>query len=182
MIEIIISIFFLMMTLLIAGSIVYYSLKNGISPMPTSNKVKRQLMSLLDQEKIHGRIYDLGSGWGTLATALADKYGDCCVTGFENSTIPYLASLIRSRLTHHRNIKFVRENFYNHPLNDADLVVCYLYPGAMEKLKIKFENELKENTVVLSNTFAIPAWRPAKNIVVDDLYRTKLYLYIVGRH
>lgn len=182
MIEIIISNFVLAMSVFIAGSIVYSSLKNGITPMPTSNKVKRHLMTLLDQEIIHSRIYDLGSGWGTLAVALADKYGDCCVTGFENSMVPYLVSLLRSRRAHHRNLTIARENFFNQPLNDADLVVCYLYPGAMEKLKIKFENELKVNTVVVSNTFAIPSWLPVKKIVVDDLYRTHLYLYIVGRH
>ncbi len=32
-------------------------------------------------------------------------------------------------------------DFFNVDLKDAGLVVCYLYPGAMERLKDKFEKD-----------------------------------------
>ena len=47
----------------------------------------------------------------------------------------------------------------------------------MKRLKEKLEAELKPGTLVISNTFAIPGWAYEKMLEVDDLYRTKIYLY-----
>jgi hypothetical protein len=181
MMETIISLGVMALFILIAGSIVYYSSKNGITPVPTLDRAKQGMLGLLAQRKINGNIYELGSGWGTLAIALAKKYAHSNVVGYENSIVPYLFSQIRNLFTGCRNLNLVRKDFYTTPLNDADLVVCYLYAGAMEKLRTKFESELKKDAIVVSNTFAVPYWRPVEEIVVDDIYRTKVYLYVVGR-
>ena len=39
-------------------------------------------------------------------------------------------------------LKFERRGFYSVSLTEAQVVVCYLYPGAMERLRGKFESEL----------------------------------------
>ncbi len=57
------------------------------------------------------------------------------------------------------------------------MVVCYLYPGAMRKLKDKFEQELAPGTLVVSNTFSISGWKPINVIDTHDLYNTHIYLY-----
>ena len=62
-------------------------------------------------------------------------------------------------------------------ITSASVVICYLYPGAMRRLKGKFEKELSKGAIVVSNTFAIPGWRPMRVIEADDLYRTPLYVY-----
>ncbi|MGD8833893.1 MAG: methyltransferase [Desulfobacteraceae bacterium] len=182
MLETIISCCILALFVFIGGSIVYYSSKNGITPAPTLDKAKQGLLGLLARKKINGNIYELGSGWGTLAFALAKQYAQCNVIGYENSIVPYMFSQVRHLFTDCENLKLVCKDFYTTPLNDADLVVCYLYTGAMVKLRNKFENELKKGAIVVSHTFAIPHWIPAEEIVVDDMYRNKIYLYIVGRH
>lgn len=181
MLETIISCCVLALFIFIAVSIVYYSSKNGITPAPTFDKAKQGVLGLLARKKISGNIYELGSGWGTLAFALAKQYAHCNVIGYENSIVPYLFSQICNLFTGCRNLKMVCKDFYATPLNDADLVVCYLYTGAMEKLRTKFERELKKGAIVVSHTFAVPYWRPVEEIVVDDIYRTKVYLYVVGR-
>jgi methylase of polypeptide subunit release factors len=181
MLETIISCCVLALFIFIAVSIVYFSSKNGITPTPTLDKVKQALLGLLAQNKINGNIYDLGSGWGTLAFALARQYADCNAIGYENSIVPYAFSRIWHLFAGCPNLKLVRNDFYTIPLNDADLVICYLNTGAMEKLRTKFESELKKGAVVVSHTFAVPYWTPAKEIVVDDIYRTKVYMYVVGR-
>jgi hypothetical protein len=182
MLETVISCCVLALFFLIAGSIVYYSSKNGIPPAPTLNVAKQGLLGLLARNKINGNIYELGSGWGTLAFALAKQYAHCHVIGYENSIVPCLFSQIRQIFAGCRNLKLVCKDFYTTPLNDADLVVCYLFTGAMEKLRIKFESELKKGTIVVSHTFAVPFWNPIDEIVVDDIYHTRVYLYVVGRH
>jgi len=66
---------------------------------------------------------------------------------------------------------------FNISLKTAEGVVCYLYPGAMQRLKEKFERELQPGAFVITNSFAIPDWVPEKVIEVGDLWRSKIFLY-----
>ena len=40
------------------------------------------------------------------------------------------------------NLVIERRDFYGISLTDADVVICYLYSGAMERLREKFERRL----------------------------------------
>ena len=60
------------------------------------------------------------------------------------------------------------------------MIVCYLFPDAMQTLVSKFERELEPGTLVLSNTFAIKAWRPVDEMTAKDQYASKVYLYEAG--
>lgn len=160
----------------IVGSIMIWTFRNKISPMPTSSKVKGCLIKILPKD-IDGKIYELGSGWGTLVFPLADNYPDCQVIGYESSPVPYWASRMRAFCKSHKNLRLEQSDFFEKNLSDAGLVVCYLYPGAMSRLKEKFEKELKAGTYVISNTFAVPGWEAEAIYEVRDLYRTRIYLY-----
>lgn len=160
----------------VAASIVFWSLRNGIAPMPTSPKAKRRLMESLPKT-VEGKVYELGSGWGTLAIPLAKKYPRCLVLGFETSSIPYIVSKLWERAMQLPNLEIKRQDFFSIDLSDSGLVVCYLYPGAMRLLQAKFQEELKPGTWVASNTFSIPGWKPHSVIEVGDLYASKIYLY-----
>jgi len=145
--------------------------------MPTSQKAKKCLLLALPEKIPPGKIYELGSGWGTLAFPLASRYPGVEVVAFEDSPVPFLFSKGRALIDCSKNLKILKCNFFDSSLEDAALIVCYLYPKAMLQLKIKFEKELKPGTWIVSNTFAIPGWTPAKIYEVPDLYRTKIYLY-----
>lgn len=157
-------------------SIVVWSYRNGITPTPTSRKAKKNLMKALPAT-IKGNIYELGSGWGTLALPLARSYPNCHVIAFESSPLPFFVSKLRKMFANVPNLKLLRRNFFEEDLSDASLIVCYLYPGAMRKLKEKFQKELKPGTRIVSNTFAIPGWQPEAVHEVGDLYHTKIYMY-----
>ena len=141
--------------------------------MPTSSKVRRDLFATLPHLE-NGTVVDLGSGWGHLIFPLAKKYRTCKVVGYENSPIPYLFSTLVNCVP---NLTIMRKNFFKIPLRDVDLVICYLFPRAMEQLKIKLERELKPGARVISHTFAVPGWAPSQTMKVDDLYLSKIYLY-----
>ena len=68
-------------------------------------------------------------------------------------------------------------NFLRRDLRDADLIVCYLFPGGMEKLKPKLEAELNPGTIVISNTFAISEWKAMQILHANDLYHSPIYVY-----
>lgn len=159
----------------ILGLIVWYSWRYGISPTPTSTTVKREVLKMLPN--IKGNIAELGSGWGTLAFALARHYPKNHVIAYEISPVPYYISKLISRFLSYQNLTFIRQDFFSCNLEQTSLVVCYLYPKAMRQLKEKFEKELPPYSYVLSHTFAIPGWDPIQLVKAKDLYQTPIYLY-----
>lgn len=168
----------LLIAMSIVASIVIWSVKTGISPMPTSKIVKKAILRELPED-LTGPIYELGAGWGTLAYVLADKYPNSKIEAFEISPIPYAACRIRQWITPKPNLKFHRQDFFSVPLRNASVVVCYLYPGAMEKLALKLSEELQKGSIVISNTFAVTGWKPSHTIQAHDLYNTNVYVYVV---
>ncbi|MCE2982569.1 MAG: class I SAM-dependent methyltransferase [Parachlamydia sp.] len=167
---------FIALSCLIVSLIVGYSVGYGISPTPTSPKVRRALALLLPQD-IEGAIKELGSGWGHLAFWLALRYPNTRIDAYEISPLPYMVSKALLWGLSFPHLKFHRKDFFKIDLSDSRLLICYLYPGAMERLKEKFEKELKPGTWVLTHTFSIPGWKPLKIAYADDLYRTPVYLY-----
>ncbi|MNW58497.1 hypothetical protein D3C74_363660 [compost metagenome] len=57
------------------------------------------------------------------------------------------------------------------------MVLCYLFPGAMERLAVKFRQELPPGAVVISVFFALPDMQPVRTVTCRDTLRTKLYVY-----
>jgi hypothetical protein len=162
-------------------TIVAFSIYNGISPMPSSRKALSSILHLIKETSPDGNIIDLGSGWGTLCFAVAKAFPKKEVHGYENSPAPYMFCLLIKVLLKRKNLHFTFRNFHEISLHEAGLVLCYLYSGAMTKLKLKLELELRPGTMVISNTFAMPIWKPKKVVELKDLYRTKIYLYTANK-
>lgn len=158
--------------ILIFLSLIYYTLKLGISPMPTSPAAKRALLSLLP-EKVEGDIYELGSGWGHLAFSLAYKYPKNHVIAYELSPFPFLLSWLIAKIFGPSNLTFHRKDFFTQDLSSASLIVVYLFPSAMQKLA----SQLPEGATVVSNTFFLPGRTPARTLRLNDLYHTQIILY-----
>jgi len=166
----------LLATFLISLSIVWSSLRTGITPVP-SNRKARQAILTASEHAPEGIIVELGSGWGTLALALAKKYPLQQVIGYELSLAPWLVSLCRQKLHRLHNLSLRRKNFLTCNLADAKLLVCYLYPGGMTKLHHKLQVEKPEVDILISNTFALPNTEPEQVIRLNDLYRSPIYVY-----
>ncbi len=171
-----IEILFLFFLLMIIGNVLWYSWRFGITPTPTSRKVGKSIIDILPFIKEDQRIYELGSGWGTMSFALATHYPQCEIYAFEISPIPYFFSKL---LNGRKNILYARKDFLSVPLRQASLIFCYLYPGAMESLKEKLQNELQAGTWIITHTFAIRGWIPNKIFHANDLYNTPIYIYLI---
>lgn len=151
-------------------NLLYYAIKNGIGPVPTARRVRDLFLA---EAKGKGPVVELGAGWGTLLVPLAKQRPDERVIGYENSWLPYFVLKLRRR----PNMELYCQDFWKADLSASGLVVCYLYPAAMAKLRVKFEKELKPGTVVMSHTFAVPGWTPVSVLRANDLYRTPIYRY-----
>ena len=163
--------------LLVAGiSIVLATMKTGISPSPSSGRTVRAIVAAVEKTGA-GPMVDLGSGWGTLVTALAKRYPDRQVIGYELSFVPWLFSSIRKSLSGLDNLTFYRRDFLNADLPDASVLTCYLFPGGMVSLEEKLERDNIRDVLIVSSTFALPSSEPVKVIRVKDMYSTPVYLY-----
>lgn len=161
-------------------SIVYVSLRNGISPMPSSAPVRQAVtveMKRLTSKKL---IVEAGSGFGTLALHVGRYSADSQVIGLENSIIPLWVSRLLARLGPRSNVNFIQRDLYTYSYEDVDVVVCYLYPGAMKRLSTIWSGRLTPGAHVISVCFALPDWQPDRVITCKDLYHTKVYVYTVS--
>ena len=160
------------------------TLSSGASPVPTTRRMRKALLTLLP-EHLPGNpgdvIYELGSGWGGLASAVAKKYPKTTVIGYEVSLLPWLFSYVRTLFLPQENLHFKLSNFLKRDLSNGVLVVCYLLPEPMEKLRIKLETELKLGSLIVSNTFAFRGWRPIDDRIIDDIYASHIFLYEVNK-
>lgn len=146
------------------------TMRLGISPMPSSRKAQKVLVSLVQK----GTVYELGCGFGTLAVALSSKNRVCA---FEQALIPWFFSVIQKHIRRARTLSIERKDFFSVDLSKADVVVCYLYPAAMQRLGPKFEKELKKGAIVLSNSFQIPGRKADEIVEIGDWMRSKIYCY-----
>jgi len=163
-----------------ALSVIFYAIRFGIGPMPSSPKVRHAILELARGHDAEGPVYELGAGWGTLAFPLARRLTGRPIVAYEISPLPFLFMKARLRFSSLPNLRIKRQNFLRVSLADASMIVCYLYPGGMRKLCDKLERELADSAVVVSSTFAVPGWKPAKTVELNDLYRTRVYEYRVG--
>ena len=160
----------------LAASIVWGTIRSGISPMPSSRQAMDAVMGLIP-DNFSGQVYELGSGWGQLAIRIAKKHPHARVTGLELSPLPHFFSKVWSHRNGLGNLEFVSADFTRLDLSDGDLVVCYLYPKAMTGLAQQLGTQLSAHAIIISNTFRLPNWTPSHQVELDDLYRTRIYRY-----
>ncbi|TFE24560.1 class I SAM-dependent methyltransferase [Cohnella luojiensis] len=175
--------------LLALASIVHRSWMNGISPMPSSAPVRRAVVAEIHRLSEKGLIVEAGSGWGTLGIHIGRYCRGWRLVGIENSTLPLGISKILAWLTFgvqarrdssdssRTSVSFQRGDIYRYSYSEASMVVCYLYPEAMNRLSPMLQQQLRSDAFVISVCFALPGWQPERVITCGDLYRTKVYVY-----
>ena len=116
----------------------------------TKKSVLKKLVKYLDI-KANQKIYDLGSGNGQVAFFLAQNT-PANIIGVEKNQPLYLISKFKKIFYPQLKIKFINQNLFNIDLSSANLIYTYFSPRAYKKAKLKFEQELKKNTILI-------AWR-----------------------
>lgn len=144
--------------------------------MPSSKKAYHAMVQLINETGT-GPIIDLGSGWGNFVIRIAKRYPNRQIVGYELSILPWLISTLFKRILGLKNLNLHRQNFYNANLPAASVIVCYLFPEAMDKIKHKLLLEQPEISFLISNNFALPLCQYDKIIQLDDFYRSPIYLY-----
>ena len=179
----------LLAVILIAGlSMVWSTVRTGMSPMPSSRSARRGVLTAL--EHIGGGqpeqpIVDLGSGWGHLAIAVARRYPDCPVRGYELALLPWLVSVLIARALRQHNLTFLHQDFLaaaeRGQLGPVHTALTYLHGPGMARLSAALTKHPGQLNWLISNNFALPDWQPERQWQLRDFYRSPLYLYALDR-
>jgi hypothetical protein len=100
------------------------------------------------------RVVDIGSGLGGLVLELARRRPAASVTGIELAPLPWLASLVRAKLSGSR-ARFLRGDYEQLDFAQFDVVFAYLSPAAMSALWHKASAEMRPGSMLMSYEFDI---------------------------
>ncbi len=134
----------------------------------------RQAVEALAQRLPQGlRFIDLGCGVGGPLAGLARRRPDLILHGVEAAPLNWLAS--RLRLDGRARIRL--GSLWDEDLSRYDVVYAYLSPAPMARLWKKASREMRPGSLLISNSFPIPGVPPDEVMELDDLTRSRLYLW-----
>lgn len=146
----------------------------GVPFVPTSGKLVDLILKRAKLKK-NQVFVELGSGDGRIVREAIKSYGVKGV-GIEFHPLLYFYSKLVSRIQKIKNLEFKRENFFKRDLFGADVIFAFLLPKTLKKLRIKFENECKKGTLVISHGFRIDGWeKKLSDKIEGDPFPTYYY-------
>jgi SAM-dependent methyltransferase len=163
----------LVIIVVVIGAIYFFfaSFAVGAGYQPTPRRIVRAMLALAAIQP-NEFLYDLGAGTGALVFPAATRY-HARVVAVELEPLRVLILRLRRALSPARGlIEIRRANLFAIDLAPADIVVVFLWPGAMERLRPQFERQLKPGARIVSYWHPIPDWVPER---FDR--DTQVYLY-----
>jgi len=131
-------------------------------------------MLRLAEAKKSDVVYDLGCGDGRILVEAAKKYGARGV-GIDNNPdrIREAQELARREGVAHL-LTFHVGDLYDLNLREATLVTLYLLPEVNLKLRPKLQQQLKPGSRIVSHSFNMGDWKPAKIEITEG---ASMYLW-----
>lgn len=154
-------------TILVVSFVIFGDVKGA--PFVRSKRKKIAEMIELAEIKANDRVIDAGSGDGTLLLEAARRGA----RGIGIEINPFLVWYSRMRAKKAgfaETLSFKKNDFALSSFKDADVVFLYLWPHTIEKLKEKLFRELSPDARIISNSFPMKGWTPAKE-------KAGVYLY-----
>lgn len=167
----------LMFTIIIVGMMYQWSLFVTRAPFVCIPKeVAEEIAKALDVKE-GSVVYDLGSGDGRVLRACYQKQPKAKYIGIDKAMVAiWYAKFINRGLP----IQFRHKNFFKCDLSDATHCYIYLFPGLVNRLLPRLEQQLKPGTRVIACDFYFDHKKPMKEIDLkrpEGVLGRKLYIY-----
>jgi SAM-dependent methyltransferase len=147
------------------------SFLSGAGYQPTPPGIAQKMLDL-GEVGPDDLVVDLGAGTGALLFRAVHRRGARGI-GVEIEPIRYLFLRLRRSLSPAKErLEIRRTNLFEMPLQEATVVLAFLWPPAMAKLKGKLARELRPGARVVSYYHPIPGWTPS----AQDA-RRRVFLY-----
>jgi precorrin-6B methylase 2 len=122
-------------------------------------------------------VMDLGCGDGRILLSALSDFGAKMAIGYEirGDLIKDAYDIFESKNLIDR-VKLIKGDLLGANLAEASVIAIYLTGTGNDKLRSKFEEEVRPGTRIVSHDFGVDGWKPAK---VENFFGHKIYLYIV---
>ncbi len=151
--------------------------------VPTTEQAVKVMLKLagVKQSDI---VYDLGCGDGRIVITAAKEYGAHGV-GVDIDPARIREARENAKRAGVENlVRFEENDLFKADIHDATVVTLFLLSSINLKLRPKLLHDLRPGTRIVSNTFDMGDWKPAKeasldNSTADDSLSHQFYLWIV---
>ena len=159
----------------VAGVVAYFWVASLLYGAPYEGAPRRSVQAMLRMSNLgpNDRLFELGAGIGAVALPAARQRG-AHVLAVEIEPLRVLILRLRRALGPAADrIEIRRANMFDLDLGGATVISTFLWPGAMARLRPKFERELQPGTRVVSRCHPIREWTP-----VEYDRKADVYLYV----
>ncbi len=168
--------------LLWQGYILFFN--KGIPNITTAPAIRK---AIIEKLKTHPKatpvIYDLGCGNGKFSREMARALPHAQIIGIEICNIAFLQAVIMKKITSLKNITYIKDDFYNIDLSNADIVFFFLLGRDMGFIREKIEKDVKSGTWVITNKFQIGGhWKALETCSIKTLAPAQKSFYVYEAH
>ena len=158
----------LFLAIIIAVFWIYWAQAIGAGWSPTPREIVDEMLNMA---KINSSdtLFDLGSGDGRILMMAAARFG-IPVIGIEADPIRFLVCFIKVKAYRLSNVRILWGNFFHVNLSEATVVITFLSDKANQRLKNKFQQELRAGTRVVSYHWKYTGWTPVRSNPVSGVY------------
>jgi SAM-dependent methyltransferase len=144
---------------------------SGFMGAPWVPAYTRDIDAMLDDAKLRPgeHFVELGCGDGRLLIAAAHRGAYC--TGYEINPLMWAVATIRTMRYPKVHVRF--GNLWRVNLANADVVMAFLMPKFMPRLKTKVVHELHPDARCISYVFELP-------LLIPTVKRHHWYIYMIG--
>jgi ribosomal protein L11 methylase PrmA len=152
--------------------------------LPTKEEAVREMLKLADV-KSSDVVYDLGCGDGRIVIAAAQAFGARGVGIDIDPERIAEANANAKKAGVEKRIRFEQKDLFQADIHEASVVTLFLLSSVNLKLRPKLLADLKPGTRIVSNTFDMGDWAPAKELNLgesdseENYFSRKLFLWIV---
>lgn len=147
--------------------------RNEAPPIPLPRDTIRKVLKLARASE-NDIVYDLGSGDGRALVMASVEFQARAVGIEKNRLMVWLSRWIIKKNELQDKTRIIHGDIFKENLKNADVILMYLSHKLTQKLKSKFEKELKKGTRIVSAGHPIVGWEEIKKIKTGHFYS---YLY-----
>src|SRR5712692_1209357 len=158
------------------------SVQPEVPYVPTTDPAVTAMLKLADVKKTDV-VYDLGCGDGRIVVAAAKTFGARGVGVDIDPARIAEANANAQKAGVEKLVRFEETDLFQADIHDASVVTLFLLSSVNLKLRPKLLSDLKPGTRIVSNTFDMGDWQPAKELDLggseDNYFSRKLFMWIV---
>lgn len=141
---------------------IFWTVLYGAGWVPTPMRAVYNMLAIAEV-KPTDVVYDLGSGDGRIVVVAAKEFG-AKVVGIEIDPLRFIFSWVRIKLMGlDSKVELIWGDFFKLDISEASVVTLFLSQEANDKLKRKFEEELRPDARIVSFHWIFNEWESVKN-------------------